>query len=126
MSKISRSETYKKGTLDELTKQVQAVNVNPYTLPVYQEVLSDPVGDRRRFYPNANLLRPAHAIKPTANRLVIGRGMETPVRFALPNYVAICVRRKLRREVLHALKLTGKSGRGGGKRRRSAYSGIRC
>lgn len=121
-----KAEVYKKGTLDELTKQVQAVNLNPMSLPVYQEVLGDPVADRRRYYPNVNLLRPAHAFKREAARLVIGRSMESPVRFAVPGYVAICIRRKMRREVLHAFKLTRKSGKGGGKRRRNAYSGIRC
>lgn len=126
MSKSSSRDSYKKGTLAALTAQVQAVNVNPLTLPVYEEVLSDPVGDRRRYYPNRNLLRPAHAFKSEAKRLVVGRTMQSPVRFAIPRYVSICVRRKMRREVLHAFKLTHKSGRGGGKRRRNAYSGIRC
>ena len=44
----------------------------------------------------------------------------------LPNIheVMVCVRRKMRREVLHALKLNGKGG--SGKRRRTPDSNIHC
>lgn len=45
--------------------------------------------------------------------------------FSVPSSVAVCVRRKQRREVLHAL---GKAGRGGSqrKRRRSQWSHVTC
>lgn len=49
------------------------------------------------------------------------------VGFALPWQVIICVRRRRRREVLHALDVAGKRGVGAGKKqRRDEYSEIRC
>ena len=47
------------------------------------------------------------------------------VQFAVPKKVAICIRRKARREVLHALKLT-KKGKGGGARKRNLWSNVKC
>lgn len=46
------------------------------------------------------------------------------VRFVVPGEVAICVRRKERREVLHALGKVRK--RGGGSRRKNYFSQIKC
>lgn len=46
-------------------------------------------------------------------------------RFNMPNKVAICVRRQKRREVLFALKRTGKGSRVR-KRRRNDYSDVSC
>lgn len=49
------------------------------------------------------------------------------VGFALPWQVVICVRRKRRREVMHALKIAGKRGVGAGKpQRRNEWSEVRC
>lgn len=46
-------------------------------------------------------------------------------KFARPERVGVCVRRHQRREVLHALKFTGK-GSGGGRKPRRRQSTIRC
>lgn len=51
-------------------------------------------------------------------------GVTSRLRFKVPHDVLVCLRRKIRREVLHALKLK-KSG-GGGRRRRNQYSDIEC
>lgn len=49
------------------------------------------------------------------------------VGFTLPWQVIICVRRKQRRSVFHALKLAGRRGFGKGKpRRTNHYSEVRC
>lgn len=45
------------------------------------------------------------------------------VRVEDPRNLAVCVRRKDRREVLHALRRVG---RGGGKRRRNEWSDVHC
>lgn len=46
------------------------------------------------------------------------------LQFSSPKQVLVCVRRKVRKEVLHALK---KSGRGGNRRRRyNSLSQVRC
>jgi len=48
------------------------------------------------------------------------------VGFALPWQVVICVRRKRRREVMHALGIAGGSGIGRHPQRRNEYSEVRC
>lgn len=50
--------------------------------------------------------------------------LPTGVRFVVPRTVAVCVRRKERREVLHALGKVRK--RGGGTRRQNYFSKIKC
>lgn len=44
------------------------------------------------------------------------------IAFAAPRETLICVRRKMRREVLHALRRKGKGGRG----RRGKWSNVKC
>lgn len=84
--------------------------------------------DRRQFHP-ARALRPARSFfgkahvvvrKPSrvGNRNVVPNG----VRFEVPKNVAICIRRKERREVLIA-KGAGGSGR---PKRRNAWSYVSC
>lgn len=49
------------------------------------------------------------------------------VGFQLPWQVIICVRRKRRREVMHALDIAGRKGVGAGRpQRRDEYSEVRC
>lgn len=62
----------------------------------------------------------------TANSIGVERPTRLPaqVRFADPAQVAICVRRKERREVLHALRYVRKGK--GGSRRRNWASKIKC
>lgn len=94
--------------------------------------------DRRHWRPDDGLApartftgRPA-GIKASAPRAHRGRGffprLEYPsfgVSFSAPWKVLVCVRRKVRREVLHALRFVGK-GTGGGRHRRNQWSGVRC
>ena len=78
--------------------------------------------DRRRYHPDA--VKPAGATKRNASRLV-ARG-PYKVAFAIPSRVAVCARRKIRREVLHAYRIAGSSGSGHRKRRRNFWSDVRC
>lgn len=83
------------------------------------------IEDRRRFHP-LGLRRPAGSMLRSDRRLV----EQAPPRkrgfsFAVPNRVAVCVRRKTRREVIFAKRLNGK-GAGARHRRRSYYSDIGC
>nr|QJB20432.1 MAG: hypothetical protein [Microvirus sp.] len=83
------------------------------------------VEDRRTFHP-LRWLRPAGVIKSVRSRsLIIPRAAQAARnRFAVPADVAICVRRKQRREVLHALN---KAGRGGQRKPRfNRFSSVRC
>lgn len=59
--------------------------------------------------------RPSRLYDPTTARIA----------FSDPLTVTECVRRRVRREVLHALKKTGR-GSGGGKKRRTWRSMIKC
>lgn len=90
------------------------------------------IDDRRTYHPLKHF-RPAkqlsgHPVGPVVvktpsnkNRAFIAHQL----RFAAPKKTLFCVRRKQRKEVLHALKKVGK-GKGGGRKRRNWYSNIGC
>lgn len=97
-----------------------------------------PVEDRRTFHPEMDM-RPARSYRKSNHTLVVASPpspvvlapdkfahlrVPTGVAFQHPNDVLICVRRKQRKEVLHALKKAGKSGQKSP--RRSAFSDIHC
>lgn len=79
-----------------------------------------PSGDSRFFHPTERAFRFAAAPVRSATRLVAkGSG----VQFADPRRVLVCLRRKMRREVLHAKSVAG--GRVG-KPRRNVWSDVSC
>lgn len=107
--------------------------------PLLDKILADPLVrreivktvDDRRFFDPAGPLRPAYSLGRDARRLEV---RSTPkgrdpfpgfrVGFSVPERVAVCVRRKERREVILAL---GKGGGGGSRRRRRNYwSDVSC
>lgn len=88
----------------------------PWITPSY------PLPKLSAYHPAPKHARPAFGVIRSATRLIAGHG--TVVGFRVPNLVGICVRRKIRREVLHALRRTNK-GRGGS-RRRNLWSHIKC
>jgi len=90
--------------------------------PTRSAVLS--VGDRRQWQPDRST-RPPHSLRPGASRVMADayKRLHT-LKFADPRFVGICVRRKIRREVLHALKRTKKGS--GGAKRRNFWSDISC
>lgn len=75
---------------------------------------------RSRFQSFHRLQTPSH--DPLSNPW--DSGIPTGVAFQSPEKVLVCVRRKQRKEVLHAIKKAGK--RGQKAPRRSAYSDIIC
>ena len=93
-------------------------------------------GDRRTFHPAPTFSRPAFSkFQRSATRLV----MPNPVQraalmnkrasgwataFDKPRDVMVCVRRKIRREVIHALGLGGAAGMV--PRKRNPFSGVSC
>lgn len=93
--------------------------------------------DRRTFHPEGSA-RPArsrfqsfHRLEVTSPRLdpwrdyfSTPRSLPTTVAFKSAPNVLVCVRRKIRKEVLHAIKKAGR--RGQKAPRRSAYSDIQC
>lgn len=88
------------------------------------------VEDRRRYHPDG-ARRPAIGFNKWAPRVIVpkwaalgGAAVTAKLAFSSPDQVALCVRRKIRREVMFA---KGKGGRRGQRRpRRSWYSRISC
>lgn len=121
-----------------ILKQLTTVRNYEYPLRPRQLVTQD-----LRYYHPAKAIRAAPALIRSATRLVVRphkrvlkaitpktiyeptNDLSHAIGFHRPNLVGICVRRKIRREVLHALHRTNR-GRGGGHRRRNAWSGIKC
>lgn len=106
------------------------VNPSPSLFPSYFDSYVKALEDRRTFYPDP-LFRPAAALPRHAARIVAsssGGGNafypSSRIAFAAPRGVAVCVRRKERREVLHALGKAG--GRVSRRRRRTWTSEVDC
>lgn len=91
--------------------------------------------DRRSYHP-IGLNAPARSFSRSRHRLKVShaaprsKALSSPttftshIAFQSPSRVLVCVRRQRRKEVIHAL---GKSGRSGQRRpRRSEYSSISC
>lgn len=85
--------------------------------------VSSSLEDRREFYP-ARSRRPFLTTRGMVSNFSPWIVDVARVAFESPEKVMVCVRRKMRREVLHALRITGKSGTG--KRRRTPASNIHC
>lgn len=83
--------------------------------------------DQRRFHPAPKRLRPIAPNYRYASQTVIrgARNLQTraPLGVRIPNYIAICIRRKVRKEVLHAKR---KAGKGHKQPRRNEWSSIKC
>lgn len=107
--------------------------------------------DRRKFHPDGRGHRPArlingsrvppHKVKNTLTKARVirgpgGRPMKTKklsslalphrIKFALPAKTLICIKRKIRSEVLHAFNKTGKGGARRNRPRRNSFSQISC
>lgn len=95
--------------------------------PVSQPVLD--LEDRRRFNPTKTVSRPA-SIRRDQARLTHRQTRKyipfktDPVSFADPVRVSLCARREIRKQVLHAKKVAGRSGLK--KPRRNFWSSISC
>lgn len=93
------------------------------------------IEDRRLWHPEG-IYAPAKSFNQSRHRLVAqpiarvftGSGYKltrpSTIAFAAPKKVLICVRRGIRKQVLHALNKTGKVGQN--RPRRSYYSSISC
>jgi len=91
--------------------------------------------DRRSFHPEGDYA-PAKSFSQSRHRLTVKKLRQhraapslktySPsfVAFEQPNKVLICVRRKIRKEVLHAFRKAGRSGQR--RPRRSWFSAISC
>lgn len=131
--------------LDDLDNDSRPSRNEP-TPPVRVTALKRPVEDRRRWAPgpdrvprdfSGRIARVSHQPKksplvlrgpggkPLQSRLSVQKVLEhASPRFAEARKAVICFKRKVRREVLHALKLK-RSGRGG-RKRRNEWSDVQC
>lgn len=104
----------------------------PLVTPLLPKPLTQ-LEDRRAFHPERSG-RPAGAVQRSNGRLVIPAApspkthqrarLPVSVGFAVPEKVALCVRRRTRKEVLFAKRLTAKGARGN--RRRNQWSDVKC
>lgn len=123
---IARASAYSLESLTAPRLPRPIVHVAPSPLTV--------VEDRRQAHPLA-FFAPAKQIDGTQGHQLVpkrpakrGRSNVVPVRvqFAAPERVVLCVRRKRRKEVLHALKKTGRGGGRQRRRRRTWFSDVSC
>lgn len=103
---------------------------SPVQLPVSVTPLRE-VEDRREYHP-VKFHRPARDVSGQGHKPVVvkpsrkfGRVLPFGLRFAEPARTVLCVRRKTRKEVLHAIRKTGKGVRRR-KPRRNWFSRISC
>lgn len=91
------------------------------------------VEDRRHFHPEGAFAPPlsfgfpkSRLVVRNANNVRKVTPFKVPVlkAFSVPKRVAVCVRRKERREVIHAKRLTAKGA--GGSKRRNFWSDVSC
>lgn len=97
----------------------------PVLLPVPTTITQYDVlaaGDRRLFRPDEST-RPPSTPKPGSSRVVVGKTLNA-VRFTEPKMVSICVRRKIRKEVIFALGKRKKGSSSG--KRKNFWSSVSC
>lgn len=132
-----------RGYLRPIARRVEPVSLSTLSLVSRLSPLATLLGqlreleDRRTFHPEGRL-RPARASFRSATQLVPRPGrraalatrasvlVPSRVAFKVPNRVAICVRRKSRREVLFAKRVAGAGGGRFRKRRYNEYSFVGC
>jgi len=120
--------------LDELLAAIEPVARRvPLVSLLDQAPAYSPETDRRLYSPTPRSFRSVVTSTGHAAGVRAGSRLErlSALFFSAPggrdnSRVLECVRRKARAEVLHALRLTGRGGAGGGRRRRTWRSGIGC
>lgn len=105
----------------------------PVVRPVRVRTALQLIEDRRVFHPEGAFRPPLSISIPRKSRLVVRKAhfaksristMPSTLGFRVPKRVALCVRRKERREVIHAKRLTRRGA--GSKKRRNYWSAISC
>lgn len=114
-----------------ITRAVPLPNVDPTYQTHGARYADEILPDERRFNPTRAYSGPASTTRSAKRIMATARTYTSPIhfirsglQFADPTRVATCVRRNIRKQVLHAL---GRQNKGrGGSRRRNAYSKIKC
>ncbi|AZL83003.1 hypothetical protein [Apis mellifera associated microvirus 42] len=126
----SRNRTGRRGNN---TTQTTAIRTRMPLPTVALVTLSHTTYPDRRTWSPARVLSGPAARNVNATRLVaadrvgdaVRRQTKAPIRFAVPEKVALCVRRQRRKEVLHAFKKAGRKGPQK-KHHRNQWSNVSC
>lgn len=116
----NRRPTVRKRDFNTITNSRRVLLSDYPTVSDYTEV-----DDARRYHPPTPSPRQPVSVHGTPSKYHYSSLDPIRVAFEQPEKVLVCVRRKSRKEVLHALRLTGKKGRGGS-HRRTPLSDIHC
>lgn len=129
MSRRSRNRSRPRDVVNHITNslRVAPTNFSHFYRPQRQALRL--YEDRRTWYPEA--IRPARSfqgptrlqIKPVSRARHLAYPPQA-VSFVAPRRVLVCVRRQIRREVLHAFRKTGRSGQRSP--RLTQWSGVHC
>lgn len=106
-------------------KPATQLHLNPPKFQLHQ------IQDDRSWHPKPQI-KPAGALKRSATRLVVPKPTKASPRSALPHQVAfsapkhvlVCIRRRMRKQVLFAKRLNRKGS--GSRKHRTAWSEIKC
>lgn len=121
----SSQNTYSSVQRDITTLSLAELYARRLLRPLVPVTFSLPeIEDRREFHPLKGV-RPARVLSRTSQRMLRPHATQPGVlRFSVPEKVAICIRRKRRREVLFAKRQTG---RGAYSRKyRNYWSDVSC
>lgn len=141
MAKGSKSKKSQRDVSNVANEVAVAPRASPSPSPKrdHREVQDNRTWDPDPWRPakTVNGVRPRIALPNPAKRATVYRPTKTykasatvsavtsRLGFSVPHDVILCLRRAMRREVLHALKKT-KKGAGAQRRRRNQYSDIKC
>lgn len=127
MAKSKNHSSHSNGHRDTSVIASRRLVVLP--VPRLSPLILPELEDRRTYNPTRSVappraLRKDHARLTLPVRRAKKHQTKTAVSFAVPQKVALCARREIRREVLHAKRVAGKSGLK--KPRRNFWSSISC
>lgn len=81
--------------------------------------------DRRTWHPDNRMMRPVAATVRSAKRIIVNPvgPLTAPLRFADPRRVVVCIRRAIRKRIMHAKGVAGGRVR---RPKRTPWSSISC
>ena len=117
-----------KGLIRKRNEMPLTISRRPRLLPLQRQILQ--LEDRRQWHPSRTLRpRPLPVTVGSmrrTDRLISAGPTLKSLNFEKPSNVAVCVRRKQRKEIMHALRATGKGASSRKKKRRNYWSSIGC
>lgn len=115
--------------LTPVVRPKHVTNATPTTTQYLPKSLRQ-IEDRRTWHPDGAQKRPPATVHSSKAKLAVAppqknkRILPHRIAFQAPKSVLVCIRRKMRAEVLHALKRTRRGS--GSPKHRTAFSDIKC